>query len=326
MQKSDSSQAINAHRKVGASTTLDRRYVKRPSQSSPTITHFNDQPTKVVHSIKITDESDRAAEQEQENIEQAIAQESIEQAIAQESSQQEQEQQSTSEFQQVAERELAPTSSEMFHPVQAAAIHRMNFKNQPQARPTAKQIKDQEIRKALASSSRKIDKDIANRDRAKKRSKIHFGIARVMLAVSCAAVAVLAVAYFVGTNMPDLSMRVTAMQSGVNASYPGYVPRGYSLTDLSSEDGKISMHFKNDETGDRFTMTEENSSWDSNALLTNYVKPKFDDSYTIVREQGLTIYTTQNQATWVNGGVIYKLKVESGELTKKQIKSIAVSM
>lgn len=304
MQKSDSTQAINAHRKVGASTTLNRRYVKRPGQASPMISHFNRQPKKVVHSIKITDESDRKAQQETSQLSQAIQQAA-----------QQQTPQLFQTFQQ-----------DMVHPVQAAAIQRMHHQAEQPQRLTAKQIKDQEIRKALASSSRKIDKDIAERERAKKRSKLHFGIARVMLAISCTAAAVMAVVYFVGTNMPDLSMRVTAMQTGVNASYPGYVPRGYSLTDLSSENGKITMNFKNDESGDKFTMVEENSSWDSNALLTNYVKPELGEDYSIVREQGITIYTTNNQAAWVNGGVVYKLKIESGELTKKQIKSIAVSM
>ena len=326
MQKTDTSQATNAHRKVGASTTLNRKYVKKP-QVNKKISHFNDQPAKKGLSITVKDDADLEAERQVE-LEAAELQNSqqLSDAIEQQVMEQEIEQEIEQTQPVVQEMGLAPVAPEMMHPLQAAAINQMNQRKQAPQKLTAKQIKDREIRKALASSSKKIDKDIAARERAKKRSKLHFGIARVMLAVSCTAVAVLAVVYFVGTNMPDISMRVTAMQSGINASYPGYVPRGYNMTDMNSEDGKVVLHFENDETGDKFTMTEENSSWDSNALLTNYVKPNMGDDYTIVREQGLTIYATDQEAAWVNGGVAYDLKIDSGKLTKKQIKSIAVSL
>ena len=121
-------------------------------------------------------------------------------------------------------------------------------------------------------------------------------------------------------------MRVAAVQTGIRASYPGYLPSGYDMTDLSSEDGKVTLNFENAENNADFTLIEENSSWDSNALLANYVKPELGEDYTIVREQGLTIYATDRDAAWVNGGVVYKLKVNHGELTKKQIRSIAVSL
>ena len=126
--------------------------------------------------------------------------------------------------------------------------------------------------------------------------------------------------------MPDISMRVAAMQTGIEASYPSYVPRDFSLSDITSEDGKVILNFKNAETGDAFSLAEENSSWDSNALLTNFVKDEYGEDYSIVREQGLTIYMSGSDAAWVNGGVVYKLNTTSGILTKKQIRSIAVSL
>ena len=153
-----------------------------------------------------------------------------------------------------------------------------------------------------------------------------FGFARVMLALSCAAAAVFAIVYFVNLSMPDISLRVAAMQTGINASYPGYVPRDYSVTSITSEDGKITMVFHNSVTGDGFTLIEETSPWDSNALLANYVKGEFGDNYTTIREQGLTIFVDGSDAAWVNGGVAYKITTQSGTLTNKQIKSIATSL
>ena len=99
------------------------------------------------------------------------------------------------------------------------------------------------------------------------------------------------------------------------------------MTDLSSEDGRVSMSFQSDENDDAFTMVEENSSWDSSALETNYVKKEYGENYTIVREQGLTVYYSEYKgAAWVNGGVVYKLNFKSGTLTKKQVQSIATSL
>ena len=121
-------------------------------------------------------------------------------------------------------------------------------------------------------------------------------------------------------------MRVAAMQTGIDASYPGYVPRGFSLSDITSENGKIVLNFKNASTGDAFSLIEEQSSWDSNALLTNFVKDEYGEKYSIVREQGLTMYVSDSDAAWVNGGVVYKIKTTSGSLTKKQINTIATSL
>lgn len=135
-----------------------------------------------------------------------------------------------------------------------------------------------------------------------------------------------AIVYFVNLNMPDISIRVAAIQTGIEASYPSYVPRDFSLSNIASEDGKVTLSFKSNETGDEFLLIEEQSSWDSNALLANFVKDEYGENYSIVREQGLTIYMGEDGAAWVNGGMVYKLNAATGLLTKKQICSIAVSL
>lgn len=195
------------------------------------------------------------------------------------------------------------------------------------SRATAKELKDQAIKKALAEATLKSTDTTSNKKtHSKSKDKIHFGFGRVMLALSCAAVAVFAIVYFVNLNMPDISLRVAAMQTGIDATYPGYVPRDYSVSSITSENGKVTMDFQNSNTGDSFTLIEETSSWDSNALMSNYVKDEFGDNYTVVREQGLTIYISGSDAAWVNKGIVYKLNTKTGSLTNKQIKSIATSL
>ena len=190
------------------------------------------------------------------------------------------------------------------------------------SRQTAAEIKNEAIEKAMASAAKVETK-------TKKKSKIphiHFGWKRTLLALGCTAVAIFAIVYFVNLNMPDISLKVAAIQTGIEATYPSYTPRDFSLSGIVSEDGKITLNFANGSTGDAYSLTEEKSSWDSNALLTNYVKEQYDENYTVVREQGLTIYISGSDASWANGGIVYKLSTTSGSLTKKQITSIATSL
>lgn len=157
--------------------------------------------------------------------------------------------------------------------------------------------------------------------RKKFRAK-HFAIA-----FTCAAACVAAIIYVVGSNIPDISVRVAAMQTGIQASYPSYIPRDYSLGDIVSENGKITLKFDGPD-GASFTLVEEKSSWDSAALLRNYVEPTWDDNYTTTHEQGITIYISDanSNAAWVNGGVLYKITSNSSVLTKKQVRSIVTSL
>ena len=294
MQKTDSNQtAKTARRQVAASTTLNRRYVKRPAKNTDVAVSIK-RSSKVKHFNPLMDtdmEVNSASEQPMEQ--------PIEQATQ--------------------------------HPMQAVANARARVRKSIitnntglVSKMTAKQLKDQAIQKALAAAQ--SDSEANKAQEKKKGVGMHFSFGRVMLALACAAVAVFAIVYFVNLNMPDLSLRVAAMQTGIDASYPTYVPREYTLSDIMSEDSKITLKFKNNTSDDTFTLVEERSSWDSNALLNNYVKNEFSESYTTIKEQGLTIYIDGSNAAWVSGGVFYKLTASNNALTKKQIKSIATSL
>lgn len=287
MQKSNDNQsAAKAHRQVQSSTTLNRRYVKRPVKSAD-----------INVSVKRSSRIRRFAPQ------------TIENKVTQ------------------LEQPIAPAQT---HPIQNKANARMQSRASASAvaqasRPTAQQLKDQAIKKALATAAATKSTDNIDTDQPIK-TKHHFGMGRVVLALSCAAAAVFAIVYFVNLNMPDISLRVAAMQTGIEATYPSYTPRDFSLSGIVSEEGKITLNFANSSTGDAYSLTEENSSWDSNALLNNFVKERYGDNYTVVREQGLTIYISGSDAAWANGGIVYKLDTTSGSLTKKQISSIATSL
>jgi len=188
---------------------------------------------------------------------------------------------------------------------------------------TAREIKDRAIQQALKKMSKVDARPEYDEIQPVKR---HFWQKKQFVIFATAAVAVVALlGYMAYVNLPDLSARVAAMQSGIEKVYPGFVPNTYRLDGLVKEDaGRITMAFKNND-GKTFTLREEKSSWDSNAVLSNYVKREWDD-YSITKGQGLTIYVSGSNAAWVNGGVFYVINDASGTLTVDDLHDIAVSL
>lgn len=162
--------------------------------------------------------------------------------------------------------------------------------------------------------------------KAQKRLKSPHRGRRFALAFSCAAACIAVIGYFIYTNAPDLSVRVAAIQTGIDAKYPSYTPRDYQMSSVSTDpEGRVLIEFSGPD-GNSYTLTEEKSTWDSNALLNNYVKPTWKENYDTIREQGITIYISGSDAAWVNGGMSYQIDASAGNLTKKQIKAIVTSL
>lgn len=150
--------------------------------------------------------------------------------------------------------------------------------------------------------------------------------ARVFFAFLCSSAVVAALFFVVQSNMPDISIKVAAMQTGIQATYPSYVPRDYRLSGVyTAQDNSVAMDFLGPNQA-KFTLTEEKLPWDSTALLNRFVKPKWGEDFTTIKEQGITIYISGSNAAWVNAGIVYKITNFNGELTKKQIKNIVTSL
>lgn len=208
------------------------------------------------------------------------------------------------------------------HPLQATANRRVRSAKTRPVKPSSKDIKDRAIKQALRSVATMSETPAQPIKRRKSG-----GAKRFILAFTCAAACLAAIIYFVSSNIPDVSVRVAAMQTGIEASYPSYVPMNYSLSDIISEDGKLTMIF-NGPDGARFTLVQEKSSWDSATLLRNYVEPTWGSDYVTTHEQGITIYISNqtNDSTWVNGGIRYSITSEGTRLTKKQTRNIVLSL
>lgn len=199
-----------------------------------------------------------------------------------------------------------------------AAIPAANMTTNSVESAFSKMSEDPKAKQVVAATQPKNVKPV--------KKTIHKKSTRLAFALFCSTAVVASLFFIAQTNMPDISVRVAAMQTGIQATYPSYIPREYRLSGVyTTQDNSVAMDFTGPNQA-KFTLTEEKLPWDSNALLNRYVKTKWGENYDSVREQGITIYISGSNAAWVNAGIVYKINNFQGELTKKQIKNIVTSL
>lgn len=157
------------------------------------------------------------------------------------------------------------------------------------------------------------------KSRTKKRSRLASAMA-VSLAV------LLLGGFIMYQNIPNLSMRYAAARSGVSATLPSYAPSGFALSNrIQYNPGQITVNFSSNTDERNFSITQRESNWNSDTLMSNYVATTNEPVQTY-EDKGRTIYLYgDSNATWVNGGVWYEIKSEA-QLTSDQLIRIATSM
>lgn len=137
---------------------------------------------------------------------------------------------------------------------------------------------------------------------------------------------ILLASYLTYINIPNLSIRVAAVNAGIDATLPTYQPGGYRLHGpIAYSPGKVGVSYKENGGNDTYQITQKASDWDPQATLDNYVQPETGGNYQIHSTQGLTIYTYARKAVWVNGGILHVIE-GTGPLSGTQVERIAASM
>jgi hypothetical protein len=201
------------------------------------------------------------------------------------------------------------------HPVAARAFARTKKVSAPVvAEKSSKQVKDEAIAKALAQPT----------DKPPKQRRIRWS--RRFTIISAVFAVLIIGAYLTWVNIPSISVGFAASQAGINATYPQYKPDGFSLSQpVTYSDGTVTLKFKSNSDESDYTIVQTRSSWDSTAVLTNIVKKTAGDNYVTTQESGLTIYSFNSTATWVNGGILYTID-SNAPLSGEQIRHIATSL
>ena len=340
-----SASAVNK-RRLQSSATLNRRFVKKPTpaprikaSAGAAARALKAQNQKRVliskgQAVRLRPVAKQAAQQaQQEQVAQQT--EKIVQKAAKQLSEQEQMQNriaSRASSNTISLKDLASVKAVEDEPIAPAqdtklakiAKARMAARkaSAPQAL-SAQELKERAIQQAL----RKVSTMNAEEEAGMKSVKQHFWQRKNFKIVAAMSAITLAIfGYLVSVNLPDISVRVAAMHTGIEKAYPSYLPANYRLDGLvKEENGRITMSFKNDRD-QKFTLMEEKSSWDSSAVLTNYVSKNWGASYSIAKGQGLTIYVSGSNAAWVNGGVFYVISDDTNTLTSSDLHDIAVSL
>lgn len=202
---------------------------------------------------------------------------------------------------------------------------------------TVKHVAPKPVQKHVAHSSAPSSQDIKNRAVSQalanakpntKQVKSSFAKRHARLAnIATASLAlVLLAGYFTYMNLPHLSFRVAASQAGIAAHYPSYTPAGYSLKGpIAYKDGEVRIQYASNTNPQGITVTQSKSSWDSSALLDNYVQYESHGNYTTYHDSGLTIYVYDNHAAWVNAGVLHTINSDA-QLSNDQVRHMATSM
>lgn len=211
-----------------------------------------------------------------------------------------------------------PDKPAQTHPVAQRAHATAARKAKPASKPaTAKQVKNAAISAALAAPKAPPEKPPKRPRKLWRRRAL---VTVIILA------AITASAYAVYRFVPSISVGIAATQANVNASYPEYTPDGYSLSHpVTYEDGKVTLKFTSNSNENSYTIVQARSSWDSSAVLDSVVKPAAGDNYVTTKERGLTIYTYNTSAAWVNKGILYTIQSKAS-LSGEQVRRIATSL
>lgn len=212
--------------------------------------------------------------------------------------------------------DIKPAAPHMMAQKAEARLEQAHARHTPTAVRPSSILKNEAINEALGK---------AQQSSAGKQMKQPKRVSRLLSFTSMAFSLLLLAGYLTYINLPNLSVRVAANQAGINAGYPSYRPDGYRLAGVNYDTGSVSLKFAANAGPQNFTITQQQTSWDSTAVKENYVNTKWGDAVVPYSERGLTIYAHEGNAAWVNGGILYTITGDA-PLSASQVRGIATSL
>lgn len=184
-----------------------------------------------------------------------------------------------------------------------------------------RQPSDDIFERALAAANSHKEPSVSAKHRTKHRHPIRIA-AGVVSSLTAVALIVGFIAY---QNMALIQLRLASSHAGIAATMPIWQPSGFHLGDLTYSHNNVAITFVDPASSQSYTISQSPTNWDAIALLNAYVYPN-NETYDTLSSGNTTIYTYgNNDATWVSGGIWYKL-VSNGTLSNSQIVNIATSM
>jgi hypothetical protein len=182
-----------------------------------------------------------------------------------------------------------------------------------------RQPSDDIFERALAHATSHTQPAFKHKKHVAKKSHL-----RRLTSITAASLAVLTIMGFVAyQNVGQIQVHIASSKAGINAVLPKWQPSGFAIGTVHSSPGTVAVNFRG--SNKSFSLVQTASKWNNTSLFDNFVFPD-SNSYETVQAAGTTIYTyNDNNATWVNNGIWYKL-ISNGALSNSQLVNIAVSM
>lgn len=183
----------------------------------------------------------------------------------------------------------------------------------PKARPS-KEIKEAAIAKAMTEAK-------PTKAKKPKSTKAQRNRRLTIIGISLAVAAVLSLCLWI--YLPKISVKIASTQAGITAALPSFTPDTYVLQmPVESHSEKVVMTYKNRRNSETFVLTQQKSEWDSEALRYD-VRKNSSGQFLTTQDRGLTIFTYNGNAAWVNKGILYTIKASDQTLSKDEIVKIA---
>ncbi len=171
------------------------------------------------------------------------------------------------------------------------------------------------------------NKPATKKEKLRHRVGRKFGLSKRATSITAGAMAVFALGgFFTYQNMPNINVRYAAAKAGVRASLPSYQPAGFAVNNhVEYEPGELTIAYKANADDRKYTVTQKNTTWNSDALK-DHLTTSNETVPQTYPDNGRTIYLHEDSsADWVNNGVWYSISGDSSLNTDQLIK-IATSI
>ncbi len=182
------------------------------------------------------------------------------------------------------------------------------------------------IDKALADAPTTSGKRLKKEKRsARVARKLHLTPRQVSFGGFAVAL-LLVVGFFAYQNVTNIGMRIASSRAGIKGNLPSYQPAGFGVAGgIAYNPGQITISYKSNSDNRNFKIMQNVSEWNSQALMDSYVAVNHPNNQTI-QDRGKTVYIYDgSNATWVDGGIWYRIEGES-QLNSDQLLNIAASL
>lgn len=148
---------------------------------------------------------------------------------------------------------------------------------------------------------------------------------RLMASVGASLAVLIVAGVIVGASKSSIEMQMASAQAGFTASKPSYVPAGYAFQSIERNPGQVTVAYSAVAIESKYKVIEQPSAWDSQTLVEAFLSTT-KDTYDVYQRNGRTIYVYGDNATWVSGGVWYRILSSGHALPTEQLLAVATSL